>query len=479
MENRLVNPNDCKCIQSRVLLDPATVQDYADMMDKGVAFDPCKAVITHMGAILVYDGNHRVEAAKVNGSMIEVEIMVGTERDAEWLAFGANTRHGLRRSPDDIAKAVKAALRHPNALGKSDRELARHCGCDHKTVGKYRKELEASGERPQIATRTVQRNGQEYQMTIPMPDPAPEPEPARDASPQVFDRHMPTPDRENQSFDVRLERCKACMDRVFAVKEGIILITEVNEHLAKVRGVLYPRPGEHPGWAAKTVNLELEDLRHEMTKDDWAQAKDAMWSKGENPLLPDYEKITITTPEEKIDIIAPAYHPNDEQKQLREVHEKYGLVPEQDQPSLEERIVCDACGGAMLKHRIYTAHNTWQGTDVNICLTCAQKALHELLDPDDPGAVHVAQQTEQETLRPEDAFRFYHADREKICYAGLRLISPRGEFGKHQLQEMLPNKNGNPGHTWQKLEEFPSKAALLRRVKELEDDANVIIERHL
>jgi len=174
METRLVNPNDCRCIQSRVLLDPATVQEYADMMDKGVAFDPCKGIITATGAILVYDGNHRVESAKVNGSMIEVELMRGTEQDAAWLALAANTRHGLKRSANDIVKVVKDALRHPNALGKSDREIARHCGCDHKTVGKYRKELEASGERPQITTRTVQRNGQEYQMTIPEPEPASE-----------------------------------------------------------------------------------------------------------------------------------------------------------------------------------------------------------------------------------------------------------------------------------------------------------------
>jgi hypothetical protein len=193
METRLVNPNDCKFIQSRVLLDPKTVLEYAAMMDAGVAFDPCKGIITDTGAILVYDGNHRGEAAKINGSMLEVELMRGTDQDATWWASGANTRHGLRRTSDDIVKSVKEALAHPHSLGKSDRDIARHCGCDHKTVGKYRKEMEASGDRPQMQERAVTRNGTQYQMTIPMPA---EPDEggatqAHGGTPQVYDDHMP------------------------------------------------------------------------------------------------------------------------------------------------------------------------------------------------------------------------------------------------------------------------------------------------
>jgi len=194
METRLVNPHDCRFVQSRVLLDDDTVREYADMFRKEMTFDPCKGVVTDAGAILVYDGNHRGEAAKQEGCMLEVELRPGTEHDAEWLSTGANTRHGLKRSPDDIAKSVRIALRHPNALHKSDREIARHCGCDHKTVGKYRKELEASWNRPQIQERTVTRNGTEYQMKIPMPaepDDEPAPTPARGGTPQVYEDHMP------------------------------------------------------------------------------------------------------------------------------------------------------------------------------------------------------------------------------------------------------------------------------------------------
>lgn len=190
MDTRLVNPHDCQYVQSRVALDDDTVQQYTDMLRQEIVFDACKGVINSVtGVIIIYDGNHRAEAAKREGVFIQVELDDGNASYAEWLATGANTKHGLKRTPADIERAIRTALRHPRSIGKSDREIARHCGCDHKTVGKYRKELEASGERPQIPVKTVTRNGTEYQMTILMPK-EPEPEPVRDPSPMVYDAHM-------------------------------------------------------------------------------------------------------------------------------------------------------------------------------------------------------------------------------------------------------------------------------------------------
>jgi hypothetical protein len=70
-------------------------------------------------------------------------------------ALTANQKHGLRRSRDDKRRVVHTALLHPYGAKLSNRELARHCGVDHKTVGKIRQELELSGEIPQMQTRTV------------------------------------------------------------------------------------------------------------------------------------------------------------------------------------------------------------------------------------------------------------------------------------------------------------------------------------
>lgn len=323
MDTRLVNPHDCQYVQSRVALDVFAVAEYEDMMERGIVFEPCKGVLCDDGAIIIYDGNHRAEAAKGNGAMIEVELTPGTAQDADWLASGANTRHGLRRTASDIEKSVKAALRHPNAQGQSDREIARHCGVDHKTVGKYRKELETSGERPQTPVKTVTRNGTEYQMAIPMPkNPEPSPAPERDPSPMVFDAHMPR--------------------TVPGVgKHGEPIARPVIDARCVDCGETFPRPADRP------------DLQFCY---DCGQAR----LKARDRLI--------------------------------EVHQQQELIPapkpemahhQPSEPSTELQEECDFCGQSFPVSRLYFSPYNCEA----ICRVCASKALHTLLDHDDPDMI--------------------------------------------------------------------------------------------
>jgi hypothetical protein len=65
----------------------------------------------------------------------------GTLEDAQWYSFGTNKDHGLRRTNEDKARAVKAALAHPNGAAKSDHQIAKHVGVDVKTVGNWHEKL--------------------------------------------------------------------------------------------------------------------------------------------------------------------------------------------------------------------------------------------------------------------------------------------------------------------------------------------------
>lgn len=151
------------------------------MMREGVQFDAARGVIDEEGQIFIFDGLHRGEAAKQVGVLLPVEVRPGSREEAEWLALTANQKHGLRRTRADKQRIARGALLHPRGANLSDREIARHCGVDHKTVGKLRRELETSGEIPRIDKRTVTRNGQVYQQNtgrIGQPETAPEPGPS-------------------------------------------------------------------------------------------------------------------------------------------------------------------------------------------------------------------------------------------------------------------------------------------------------------
>lgn len=145
---REIDPHAPMYIQSRAQMDFALVDEYAQMMRDGVEFDPAQAIEDADGKIYVFDGYHRGEAAKAAGVMLRVRVQSGTRADAEWLAFAANKSHGLRRTHADIERVVRNALAHPNAANLSDRELARHCGTDHKTVGNWRRRLAADAMPP-------------------------------------------------------------------------------------------------------------------------------------------------------------------------------------------------------------------------------------------------------------------------------------------------------------------------------------------
>lgn len=140
--------------QPRTRLSESAVDEYAQAMLDGVEFPPVDVYYDGTEYWLA-DGFHRIQAA-VKAELIAIDVTVhqGTLAEAQWHSFGANKAHGLQRSNDDKEASIRAALRHPKAVGLSDRELARHVGVSHATVGKYRVGMEVTGEIKQSPART-------------------------------------------------------------------------------------------------------------------------------------------------------------------------------------------------------------------------------------------------------------------------------------------------------------------------------------
>jgi hypothetical protein len=135
-------------------LSDAVVDEYAQAMLDGITFPPVDVYYDGTEYWLA-DGFHRVRAAqKADVAEVAAQVHQGTVQDAQWHSFGANKAHGLQRTNEDKEKTVRAALRHPKAVGLSDRELSRHLGLHHQTVGRYRGEMESTGEIRQSTERT-------------------------------------------------------------------------------------------------------------------------------------------------------------------------------------------------------------------------------------------------------------------------------------------------------------------------------------
>lgn len=124
--------------QPRAMLDPATVDVYADGVREGASFPP--VVVFHDGTNhWLADGFHRTEAHAAAGETeIAADIRPGTQRDAILFACGANATHGLRRTTEDKRRAVILLLSDPEWRGWSDSEIARRAHVSHPFVGKLR-----------------------------------------------------------------------------------------------------------------------------------------------------------------------------------------------------------------------------------------------------------------------------------------------------------------------------------------------------
>jgi hypothetical protein len=145
--------------------DLDTVKAYAERMREGASFPPVQAVRDGKAAI-VWDGWHRIDAAKLCGQeAIEVEVQKGSARDAILLAAGANAQHGRPRSPEEKRAAVLHLLQDAEWGAWSSREIARRTATSHTFVETIREAL-TDQQREDLVRRArqVRRGSSTYRM---------------------------------------------------------------------------------------------------------------------------------------------------------------------------------------------------------------------------------------------------------------------------------------------------------------------------
>jgi hypothetical protein len=123
--------------QPRSRIDSELVSHYATLMSEGSKFPP---VTVHFDGIEYYlsDGFHRYHAQRRNKkTKIEVNVINGTLRDAQYYSKGAN-HHGKPMSNEDKRKNVLDILDDIEWGADSDSAIARHCNVSQPFVSKLR-----------------------------------------------------------------------------------------------------------------------------------------------------------------------------------------------------------------------------------------------------------------------------------------------------------------------------------------------------
>lgn len=127
--------------QPRTGIDEGVVQEYATAILAGDEFPPLDVFFDGTHRWLA-SGYHRYFAHKSAGAVhVYVVEHAGTRRDAILFAVGTNAQHGLRRTNEDKRRSVRLLLEDAEWGQWSDREIARRCHVDNKTVAAVRAEL--------------------------------------------------------------------------------------------------------------------------------------------------------------------------------------------------------------------------------------------------------------------------------------------------------------------------------------------------
>ncbi len=150
-------------IQPRAQLNEETVESYRALLQDGEVLPPVVVYMVDDKPVLAA-GFHRVEALRRAGrAKVCAEVRHGTRRDAQLHAIESNRRHGLPLSRADKQRAVKLLLEDEEWSRWSDRQIAQHCGVDHKTVGAARQCIR--GNSPDSGARLAKRGDSVYRIS--------------------------------------------------------------------------------------------------------------------------------------------------------------------------------------------------------------------------------------------------------------------------------------------------------------------------
>lgn len=140
---------------------------------QGKPFPPASAMRDSDGELWLYDGFHRIKAARRSEMPhFQVEVQDGGELEAFKASLSANSEQqfGMRRTRESLRNAVKNALKREEIWPYTDSRIADLCYTTRQTVSKYRVEVAKELHR-EIPSERITTDGDA--ITVEVDDPTP------------------------------------------------------------------------------------------------------------------------------------------------------------------------------------------------------------------------------------------------------------------------------------------------------------------
>ena len=218
--------------QARERINQDVVNEYAQLMSEGVEFPP---IVVFGEKNILADGWHRFFAHRAAGiKEIEIDSREGDVRDAIFFGFGANKHRGLQMNQADTKNIIGRMLMDQEWAKLGDRKIADHVGVSSTTVLRIRQAMEGDGKLAKATSKTVVRNGKEFEVDVSKNQKKEEPIEEPTATPEAV---------TNESHPMDLQQIKELSD----------IVTDLEEENQKLKDVIAIQ-----AWDA--TDIEKEDI---------------------------------------------------------------------------------------------------------------------------------------------------------------------------------------------------------------------------
>ena len=218
--------------QAREKINQDVVNEYAQLMSEGTIFPP---IVVFGEKNILADGWHRFFAHRAAGlKEIEIDSREGDVRDAIFYGFGANKHRGLQMNQADTKNIIGRMLMDQEWSKLGDRKIADHVGVSSTTVLRIRQAMEGDGKIKKANTRTVVRDGTEFEQDV-----------SKNQKREEEPTEEPTATHEavNESHPMDLQQIKELSD----------IVTDLEEENQKLKDVIAIQ-----AWDA--TDIEKEDI---------------------------------------------------------------------------------------------------------------------------------------------------------------------------------------------------------------------------